>query len=91
MEIPNKARQARNWEYVWEKPVASSKMMRRTRLAMYGHFRPNRSPRMPKMAAPTDRSISVRVIPHVIDEGSLLNVVPIFETVSETVKKSKAS
>jgi hypothetical protein len=91
MEIPKRARQARNCEYVCENPVANSKIMRRTRFAMNGHFRPNRSPRIPKMAAPTDRSMRVNVIPHVIEEGSLLNVAPMFETVSETVKKSKAS
>src|SRR5277367_3604531 len=66
-------------------------MMRRTKFAMYGYFLPNLSPRIPKMAAPTDRSINVNVIAHVIAAGSLSNDSAMLETVNETLKKSNAS
>jgi len=65
--------------------------MRRTKFAMYGYLRPNLSPRIPKMAAPTDRSMSVNVMAHVIAAGSFPNESAIFETVNETLKKSNAS
>lgn len=43
------------------------------------------------MAAPTERNISTSVMPHVISEIDLSNVLARSVTVSETVKKSNAS
>jgi hypothetical protein len=43
------------------------------------------------MAAPTDRSINVNVMAHVIAAGSFPNESAMLETVKETLKKSNAS
>jgi hypothetical protein len=66
-------------------------MIKRTLLMTNGHFRPYRSAAIPKVIAPTDRSMSTRVMPHVISFLLTSNVSARFSTVKETVKKSKAS
>ena len=65
-------------------------------LTMNGHLRPYRSEAIPKRIAPTDRSIRTSVIPQVM--SVVVMVRSLVEklsarslTVSETVKKSKAS
>lgn len=91
MATPKRALHARNSPYVLQKPVPSSRAMKRMLLKMKGHLRPNRSDQTPKMMAPTDRNMSTRVIPQVISELSLLNSLASGVTVKLTVKKSKAS
>lgn len=91
MAIPNKARQARNCLYVWQKPAPSSRTTKRSWLTMNGHLRPHRSEAIPKVIAPTDRSISTRVIPHVMSVTDLSNDFASSEVVRETVKKSNES
>lgn len=50
-----------------------------------------RSAMLPEKRAPTERSISVMVIPHVTAAGSLPKSLAISVAVRETVKKSNAS
>jgi len=66
-------------------------MMNRTLLTTKGHLRPYLSAAIPKVTAPTDLNMSTSVIPHVISALVLPKVLARLETVSETVKKSKAS
>jgi len=89
MAIPYTARTPRNCLRLCVKPVASSRMMKRIKHVIIGHFRPYLSAKLPKMSAPTERSIKVTVMPHVTEDGSSLNSAAISVTVSETVKKSK--
>lgn len=65
--------------------------MKRMLFTTKGHLRPQRSDAIPNVMAPTDRSMSTRVIPQVISEMDLSNVSANPEAVNETVKKSKAS
>lgn len=89
--IPNNALTAKNCSYVLQNPVPSSSTINSALLTMNGHLRPYRSAANPKMILPTDRNMSTRVIPQVISAFVLPNVSARFSTVSETVKKSKAS
>jgi len=63
--------------------------MNKTKQVIMGHFRPYLSARVPKMSAPTERSIKVTVMPQVTDDGSTLNSAAISVTHNETVKKSE--
>lgn len=56
-----------------------------------GHLRPQRSEAIPKVIAPTLRSIRTRVIPQVMSLISLSNSDASCDVVRETVKKSSAS
>ena len=77
--------------YEVAKPVNSSNTMNSRLLMINGHFLPHLSAASPKVMAPTDRSISTSVMPHVMSALVLLNCLASWVTVSETVKKSKAS
>jgi len=58
---------------------------------MNGHFLPHLSAARPKVMAPTLRSISTSVMPHVMSFFERSNWAASEETVRETVKKSNAS
>jgi hypothetical protein len=86
--IPNSARQARNWSYVWQKPVPSSSTIKRMLLTTNGHLRPYLSAARPKPIAPIERSISTSVRPHVMSLMLLSNSAASCVVVKLTVKKS---
>src|SRR5271156_1491055 len=89
--MPKRARTAKNCLYVWQKPVPSSRAMKRMLFTIKGHLRPYRSAAIPKIVEPTDLNISTRVMPQVIWVLVFLNVWARSVTVRETVKKSNAS
>lgn len=65
--------------------------MNSTLFTINGHFRPYLSAAIPNRIEPTERNISTRVMPHVMSTVDLSNVLERPATVSDTVKKSKAS
>lgn len=66
-------------------------MMNRMLFTTKGHLRPYLSAAIPKAIEPTERNISTSVMPQVMSFVVFPNSLARSETVSETVKKSKAS